>query len=137
MGANMKAHTFFCAILLSLNFFSEVEKVEAASAFIDNSVTDCESQVCQDCLGNCDGCDNCPLCELTADMCAEGGELVFGGVNVCVKCAYCTKGTEHCKKTCEEGLEKSVCLKCRRQCSSKSTISQEEQNLLAELLENA
>merc|ERR1711874_558939 len=77
---------------------------------------DCESEVCSDCRGSCDGCSKCPLCSLIQKACDDGKELKFKGQDICRNCSYCKEGTEECKRKCEQGKKGTTCRNCLNNC---------------------
>lgn len=83
----------------------------------------CESRVCKDCQGSCDGCDRCGLCGLIQTTCDAGlKELKLGDVNLCDRCAYCKEGPDVCKKKCLAGKKESTCQQCISNCPARNSV---------------
>ena len=39
---------------------------------VSGNEVQCESSICRDCRGDCDGCDKCPLCKIIQNTCDKG-----------------------------------------------------------------
>merc|ERR1712189_79899 len=57
-----------------------ISRLRRQVSITQNDLT-CESRVCKDCRGSCDGCKNCGLCGLIQTTCDAGlKELKLGGL---------------------------------------------------------
>merc|ERR1711992_161009 len=117
-GDLLTALLFLCLALTQSEGvdFSPKDEISRVIRQSPSEEVDCESEVCSDCRGSCDGCSKCPLCRLLQKACDDGKKLKFQGQDLCRYCSYCKEGPEVCKRNCEEGKKGQICKFCLNNC---------------------
>ena len=77
-----------------------------AGPLTEGTEVQCESSICRDCRGDCNGCDKCPLCKLIQTTCDKGEKkLKLGYDMILIKDLYIEYGAFYIMELlCMQGL---------------------------------